>query len=205
AAGDARIAQLTQRGTAPTVVAPEWHLTLVQELRRQGIDARDSARGVIITLPGVSFAVNRSDLSPQGERSIRYVPAALLRPAAERPVTVEGHASREKGTLDEQNQRLSDDRAQRVADTLLLAGLRRDRLTARGLGSSTPVASNDTEEGRRLNRRGGVIVAKGGKRCRGGGGAGAGKTRGGKGGGGGGGPRGGRGGPDRPGRAPARG
>jgi len=160
AAGDARIAQLTQRGTAPTVVAPEWHLTLVQELRRQGIDARDSARGVIITLPGVSFAVNRSDLSPEGERSIRYVAAALLRHAAERPVTVEGHASREKGTLDEQNQRLSDDRAQRVADTLLLAGLRRDRLTARGLGSSTPVASNDTEEGRRLNRRVEIIVAK---------------------------------------------
>jgi outer membrane protein OmpA-like peptidoglycan-associated protein len=132
----------------------------VQELRRRGIEARDSARGVVITLPGVSFEVNRSDLSPVGERSLRDVVAALLRHAPERVVAVEGHASREKGTLDEQNQRLSEDRARRVADALIDAGLRRDRVTARGLGSSTPVASNDTEDGRRLNRRVEMIVEK---------------------------------------------
>ena len=86
--------------------------------------------------------------------------AALLRYAPERVVAVEGHASRERGTLDEQNQRLSAERAQRVAGALLTAGLRRDRVTARGLGSSTPVASNDTEEGRRLNRRVEMIVEK---------------------------------------------
>jgi OOP family OmpA-OmpF porin len=115
---------------------------------------------VVITLPGVSFEVNRSDLSPAGERSVRDVAAALLRLAPERLVAVEGHASREKGTLDEQNQRLSDERARRVADALGEAGLRRERITARGLGSSTPVASNDTEEGRRLNRRVEMIVDK---------------------------------------------
>jgi outer membrane protein OmpA-like peptidoglycan-associated protein len=142
------------------VAAPGWNLTLVEELRRRGIDARDTPRGVVITLPGVSFEVNRSDLSPAGERSVRDVAAALLRLAPERLVAVEGHASREKGTLDEQNQRLSDERARRVADALGEAGLRRERITARGLGSSTPVASNDTEEGRRLNRRVEMIVDK---------------------------------------------
>jgi outer membrane protein OmpA-like peptidoglycan-associated protein len=75
-------------------------------------------------------------------------------------VEVEGHASREKGTLDEQNQRLSNDRARNVADALVAGGARRDRITARGLGSSTPVASNDTEEGRRRNRRVEIIVEK---------------------------------------------
>jgi type VI secretion system protein ImpK len=159
AAADARIAQLAQPA-APVIVVPDWHLTLVQELRRRGIDARDSARGVIITLPGVSFEVNRSDLSPGGEGSVREVAAALLRHAPQRAVAVEGHASREKGTLDEQNQRLSDDRARRVADALSAGGLRHERLTARGLGSSTPVASNDTEEGRRRNRRVEIIVEK---------------------------------------------
>jgi outer membrane protein OmpA-like peptidoglycan-associated protein len=88
------------------------------------------------------------------------VAAALLRLAPERPVAVVGHASREKGTLDEQNQRLSDERALRVGEVLLQAGLRRDRFTSRGLGSSTPVASNETEEGRRLNRRVEMIVEK---------------------------------------------
>lgn len=160
AAGDARIAQLAQPAPAPVVAAPDWHLTLVQELRRRGIDARDSARGVIITLPGVSFEVNRSDLSPNGERSVVDVAAALQRHAPQRTVAVEGHASREKGTLDEQNQRLSDERARRVVDALVAGGARRDRITGRGLGSSTPVASNDTEEGRRRNRRVEIIVEK---------------------------------------------
>jgi type VI secretion system protein ImpK len=159
-AADARLALLAQPVPPPVIAAPDWHLTLVQELRRRGIDARDTARGVIITLPGVSFEVNRSDLSPGGERSVHDVAAALLRHAPQRPVAVEGHASREKGTLDEQNQKLSEDRARRVADALVSAGLRRDRITARGLGSSTPVASNDTEEGRRLNRRVEMIVEK---------------------------------------------
>jgi type VI secretion system protein ImpK len=159
AAGDARLAQLAHTAP-PVIVVPDWHLTLVQELRRRGIDARDASRGVIITLPGVSFEVNRSDLSPGGEGSVREVAAALLRHAPRRAVAVEGHASREKGTLDEQNQRLSDDRARRVADALVAGGLRQDGITARGLGSSTPVASNDTEDGRRRNRRVEIIVEK---------------------------------------------
>jgi type VI secretion system protein ImpK len=161
-AADARIRLLAQVGPPPAVAvpAPAWNLSLVEELRRRGVDARDTPRGVVITLPGVSFEVNRSDLSAAGERSVRDVAAALLRLAPERLVAVEGHASREKGTLDEQNQRLSDERARRVADALGEAGLRRDRITARGLGSSTPVASNETEEGRRLNRRVEMIVEK---------------------------------------------
>jgi len=160
-AADARIKLLAQPVPPPAVVAaPGWNLTLVEELRRRGIDARDTPRGVVITLPGVSFEVNRSELNPAGDRSVREVAAALLRLAPERPVAVEGHASREKGTLDEQNQRLSDERARRVSEVLLESGLRRDRVTARGLGSSTPVASNETEEGRRLNRRVEMTVEK---------------------------------------------
>jgi type VI secretion system protein ImpK len=160
-AADARIKLLAQPAPPPAVVAaPGWNLTLVEELRRRGVDARDTPRGVVITLPGVSFEVNRSDLNPAGDRSVREVAAALLRLAPERAVAVEGHASREKGTLDEQNQRLSDERARRVAEVLLEAGLRRDRVTSRGLGSSTPVGSNETEEGRRLNRRVEMTVEK---------------------------------------------
>jgi type VI secretion system protein ImpK len=161
-AADARIKLLAQPVPPPVAVvpAPGWNLTLVEELRRRGVDARDTPRGVVITLPGVSFEVNRSELNPAGDRSVRDVAAALLRLAPERPVAVEGHASREKGTLDEQNQRLSDERARRVGEVLLEAGLRRDRITSRGLGSSTPVASNETEEGRRLNRRVEMTVEK---------------------------------------------
>jgi type VI secretion system protein ImpK len=160
-AADERIKALSQLPPPPVAVpAPDWHLTLVQELRQRGIDARDTPRGVVITLPGVSFDVNRSDLSTVGERSVHEVAAALRRHAPQRTMVVEGHASREKGTFDEQNQRLSEDRARRVGEALVEGGVRRDRVSPRGLGSSTPVAPNETEEGRRLNRRVEIIVDK---------------------------------------------
>jgi OmpA-OmpF porin, OOP family len=51
------------------------------------------------------------------------------------------------------NQALSEKRAQAVMDYLVKAGLPADRFTATGYGSSQPVASNDTEQGKAQNRR----------------------------------------------------
>lgn len=163
-----QVDRLLARIDVPVMTAPapapviDWARSLVEELRRKGIEARDTPRGVVITLPGVLFEVSRSDLSRDGERSIEEVARALKRHAPERVVAVEGHASREKGTLDDQNQQLSESRARKVADLLVSLGLRQDRVTAKGLGSSTPVASNDTEAGRRLNRRVEMIVERAG-------------------------------------------
>jgi type VI secretion system protein ImpK len=164
----AETSRLIARIEEPVIVAPpppplDWTRSLVEELRRKSIEARDTPRGVLVTLPGVLFEVNRSDLSRDGARRIEDVAQALKRHAPERLVAVEGHASREKGTLDEANQRLSEDRAKRVAEVLVGSGLRPERVTAKGLGSAFPVASNDTEEGRRLNRRVEMIVEKTGE------------------------------------------
>jgi type VI secretion system protein ImpK len=132
--------------------------TLVEELRARGIEAHDSARGVVITLPNLLFEVSSSDLSPAGERKIGEVAAALKLRAPGVPVAVEGHASREKATPEDRNQRLSEDRATRVAETLVGSGLRHERVTASGFGSRRPIASNDTEDGRRQNRRVEIIA-----------------------------------------------
>jgi OOP family OmpA-OmpF porin len=51
------------------------------------------------------------------------------------------------------NQALSEKRAQAVTDFLVKAGLPAERFTAMGYGSTQPVASNDTEEGKAQNRR----------------------------------------------------
>ena len=53
----------------------------------------------------------------------------------------------------ETNQKLSKARAQAVAGYLIKRGVSADRITANGYGGSTPLASNDTEEGREKNRR----------------------------------------------------
>nr|WP_237668103.1 OmpA family protein [Vibrio sp. V43_P6S15P86] len=51
------------------------------------------------------------------------------------------------------NQRLSEQRAQAVANYLEQQGVASERMTVIGLGESNPMASNETTEGRALNRR----------------------------------------------------
>ncbi len=51
------------------------------------------------------------------------------------------------------NQKLSEQRAQAVYDYLVKAGVSSDNLTWKGYGKSEPIATNDTAEGRQLNRR----------------------------------------------------
>jgi len=57
-----------------------------------------------------------------------------------------------KGT-DEYNMKLSQARAQSVVDYLISKNISKDRLVAKGYGESQPIATNDTEEGRQMNRR----------------------------------------------------
>ncbi|WP_182026788.1 OmpA family protein [Vibrio rotiferianus] len=56
------------------------------------------------------------------------------------------------------NQKLSERRAQSVADYLIAAGIDADRFTVKGLGEENPVADNSTHEGREKNRRVEVLV-----------------------------------------------
>jgi type VI secretion system protein ImpK len=157
---DRLLARLEAPLPAPVPVSVDWTLSLIEALRARKFDVENTSRGVVITLPGVLFEVSSSKLSPGGEERIGEAAALVKRHAPQRRVAVEGHASRERGTLDETNQRLSEDRAKNAAEVLVRNGLVPDRVTSKGLGSSTPVASNDTEEGRRKNRRIEIIVDK---------------------------------------------
>jgi type VI secretion system protein ImpK len=149
---------LLARLATPTATPVSRARTLVELLRDRGIQAEQAARGVVITLPNVLFTLNSAQLSPEGERQIKEVAAALQEHAPGVPVLVEGHASREKTTAEETNQRLSEDRATNVVALLKEAGLRNERVTAKGFGSKSPIAANDTEEGRAKNRRVEIIV-----------------------------------------------
>jgi outer membrane protein OmpA-like peptidoglycan-associated protein len=66
-------------------------------------------------------------------------------------IDVSGHTD-SIGT-DAVNQRLSEQRANAVADYLTYQGINRARIATRGYGKQFPIASNDTEEGRAKNRR----------------------------------------------------
>ncbi|MCV5900774.1 OmpA family protein, partial [Escherichia coli] len=82
-------------------------------------------------------------------------------------VEIGGHTD-SKGS-DAYNLSLSDKRSKSVKDYLVSKGVAAGRMTTRGYGESMPVADNNTDEGRELNRRvelkvtestgGGVTVA----------------------------------------------
>jgi OOP family OmpA-OmpF porin len=78
-------------------------------------------------------------------------PAAVMKANPALTGEVQGHTD-STGTA-EYNQRLSEDRAGAVRDYLIGQGVAPERIRATGFGETRPAASNDTAEGRALNRR----------------------------------------------------
>ncbi len=101
-------------------------------------------------LQGVSFKAGSAELVPSSLSSLDKTIAGLKKNAKAK-VEIEGHTSSEGG--EEYNQKLSEERANSVRDYMVRKGISADRITAVGYGYSRPKASNDSEEGRKQNRR----------------------------------------------------
>ena len=61
---------------------------------------------------------------------------------------------------DQANQTLSENRAHAVFDYLVGHGIGKTRLAFKGFGETTPIDSNDTEDGRQSNRRTEFVIVK---------------------------------------------
>jgi len=136
----------------------EKNRALIEELRKQNIEAKETSRGVMVNLPSVNFEFDSADLSRDGRDRVNQISSIIKRDAPNRRITVEGHASRESAAAEAYNQRLSERRANTVADTLERNGVNGRNISSQGLGTRAPVASNDTESGRQQNRRVEVII-----------------------------------------------
>lgn len=94
--------------------------------------------------------------------------ARLARVLKEMPntVVVEGHtdAVRVSNTPYKSNWELSVARSYAVIERLIREGVPPERLVASGYGERRPVASNDTAEGRALNRRVEIVILRGEER-----------------------------------------
>jgi outer membrane protein OmpA-like peptidoglycan-associated protein len=77
--------------------------------------------------------------------------AKVLNQYPQTNVTVAGHTD-SKGS-DEYNQKLSEKRAENVKNALGGMGVNPARMTSVGYGESKPIADNNTEAGRQMNRR----------------------------------------------------
>ena len=96
------------------------------------------------------FESGKAKIRPGAEGRLEAVIAILKREPAIR-LEIQGYTD-DTGSRS-MNQRLSEDRARSVSDYLIRHGISPDRLKWVGYGPSRPVASNDTAEGRRQNRR----------------------------------------------------
>jgi outer membrane protein OmpA-like peptidoglycan-associated protein len=131
---------------------------LIEELKNRNIEARETSRGVAVNLPSVNFQFDSADLTPDGRDRVNQIASILNRQASNRRVAVEGHASRESAAQEAYNQRLSERRAETVADALGRDGVQTSQISSRGLGTRSPIASNETEDGRQQNRRVEVVI-----------------------------------------------
>lgn len=116
-----------------------------------GIEVERKGDEINLKLPsGISFDFNSSQVKPEFRPALDQV-AQTLASYQSTFIDVTGHTD-SIGT-DAVNQRLSEQRAQAVADYLSYQGVNRARVATRGYGKQFPIASNDTEQGRAQNRR----------------------------------------------------
>jgi len=122
---------------------------LLQQLNTV-LATRDSARGLIANMSDVLFKSGSSELlAGARERLAKVSGIVLAYPTLK--LSVEGHT--DSIGSDDYNQQLSEKRAASVREYLVQQGIASDSIVATGFGKTSPVATNDTPEGRQQNRR----------------------------------------------------
>jgi outer membrane protein OmpA-like peptidoglycan-associated protein len=137
--------------------APQKGLTPAQitVLKQQGFELTDE--GWAFGLSGkVLFGSDVETLNSQSTQIVERIGKALLSVGIER-VRVDGHT--DASGKESYNQQLSLRRAQSVRKVLTSVGMKDENIQLQGLGSSEPVASNDTAAGRTENRRVAIVVS----------------------------------------------
>jgi len=122
-----------------------------KEMQGTGVQVQRDGDKIRLIMPGnITFKTGRYEISPNFYNTLEGV-ARVLAKFKDTELLVAGHAD---STGNEKfNQTLSANRALSVAQYLEAQGINNQRLVSRGFGSDIPIASNETAEGREMNRR----------------------------------------------------
>jgi peptidoglycan-binding protein ArfA len=104
----------------------------------------------------INFETDGSTLTPGSTQMLTQV-ADKLKACPDSRIAVSGYT--DASGNDAINIPLSGNRAKSVADFLTSQGIAGDHVTSQGFGSADPIASNDTPEGKALNRRVEITVS----------------------------------------------
>ena len=117
--------------------------------------ARKATAGEEFALRSILFTSASAQLSPEDQLALLGF-AGYLKSHPSFNIEIQGHTDN-VGT-ERTNQILSQQRAQSVRNALIELGLDPNRISAKGYGSSKPVGSNQSSEGRSLNRRTAFVI-----------------------------------------------
>ena len=109
------------------------------------------------TLKNVHFDTGKATLRPESSASLNDL-ADFLSHKKKMVIEIAGHT--DDVGKDEDNMKLSQARAETVMRYLIGKGINKERLSAKGYGETQPTSTNETDEGRQLNRRTEVRIIK---------------------------------------------
>ncbi len=124
--------------------------TLAMQKQLEDMQAEVTARGIVATLGDVLFDVGQTSLKASSSVNIDKI-ANFMRSFPERTALIEGHTDNMGD--DDFNLDLARERAFSVRTALVARGIAGSRITTSSRGEASPIADNNTAEGRRKNRR----------------------------------------------------
>lgn len=128
------------------------------EAQLADLAAKKTERGIVITLGDVLFATDQAQLNSDGMRTAQKL-ASVLQQHPQRNVLIEGFTDSTGSSA--HNQELSERRAEAIRNVLTDMGVARERVAMRGYGEAFPIATNDTNQNRQLNRRVEIYISDG--------------------------------------------
>lgn len=145
-------AEASQRKAAEMKAEAEAATKEMEKLKQQlaELQAKQTERGLVLTLGDVLFSTGKADLMPGAMRSLDKL-VAFLQENPERNILIEGHTD-SRGT-ESANLTLSQRRAEAVRTALFGRGIDGGRIATTGYGEAYPIASNDSVAGQQQNRR----------------------------------------------------
>jgi outer membrane protein OmpA-like peptidoglycan-associated protein len=149
-------ARTAEADSAERQVAGDKSVIAQQEQMIKDLNAKQTERGLMITLGDVLFRTNKAQLEPGGMRNIDKL-GAFLNQYPVYKVSVEGYT--DSTGKHEHNQELSQRRADSVRTALVDMGVSSDRILTQGYAEDYPVASNSTASNRQLNRRVEIVLS----------------------------------------------
>ena len=114
------------------------------------ISVDNTEAGIRLTIQNLQFKADSAELLPGEEKRLDQI-AEILRLAEGAQFLIEGHTASTGYEVGEM--KLSKERADSIAAALSTRGISSERFICKGSGGKKPIASNDTAEGKALNRR----------------------------------------------------